>query len=352
MRKTFILVLSLLNIQLILSQCIVIDSLTKDTIPFVEIYSVEQKSNIGGTDVDGKITISNNLSGKNVYLVHPSYQIKEVKSEDLKKTGFIFLNPHYDKLKEVSIEVKSNQNYKYLKIRSYYRTINYSNGNLHFVSDGIVDYYISVNTKKIKKVKKINSRMFENFSFSMMGKAKNINFKKPEVPYISELILYENLSKKYDIQKKTENKLLIYDKNYKQPKGEILINNSINNLQLNRVSEDYPEVHSLFGFQFSTLNANIFAIYNTQNTRNINFKNILYFKSSGKSQFKHKKDLEHNTFLYNEEVFVLDTKYVNEIEKIEDIKIDNYWQNIQNPYYQPLPASIEKYIKENLTEVK
>jgi hypothetical protein len=348
-------ILLLLLTSLVNAQVVIKDSISNDSVPYVEFFS-KQSELIGVTDSRGEVSINllnkiNNLKSQEVIVSHPFYKSKQIDINQLKSKPTVLLSPIYNKLNEVIISTKQK---KYLKVKAYYRILCNTNENLHNYVDGIVDYYIDVHKNKIK-TQVLSNRIFKNNNLKVYesGLISNLDFSK--VAYLNgSYMTFDKISNKYNINKVKSDKFQLVDKSDLKEKGYLSISNDNNKVitQFKLIQDDAPIVNKIFGYEFINISNDVYMINQSVNIEDIRHKNLLYFKTTSLGKTKRKKESVYKQSSVVEEIFILNTEYTNEIEKIEDIKIDNYWQNIQNPYYQPLPESIEKYIKENLTEVK
>jgi len=109
------------------SQISVKDSLSHESVSFVEIYS-ENGSLVGVSDKDG--FISDELikeiekNNKKVTFVHSNYKNYVVDTRLIEKLSNVFLTPIYIKLNEVVI-TKPHKN-KYLKLTGYFRSVQFN----------------------------------------------------------------------------------------------------------------------------------------------------------------------------------------------------------------------------------
>lgn len=154
--------LSLFNLffQLGYSQIVVFDSINKISIPNVSvIFGSNTFTTI--SDLNGEFKISNEFLkiDSSITFSHISYQTKSVKSQFLKKNDTIFLTPITRKLDDVV--VSSNTTKDYLVLKGFYRSYLYNDNMVYGYSDGIVEYFINLNTN-LNSNKSLTNKVISN----------------------------------------------------------------------------------------------------------------------------------------------------------------------------------------------
>jgi hypothetical protein len=341
------------------------DSLLNYTIPFVEIYS-DTGNFIGTTDEKGEITprLLEEIEKSqtiNLYTSHILYENKKIKLHNLNKNNRIKLNPITSNLKEVTINYDKIKK-KYLKLNCYFRSYQINNDRVHYFMDGIADIYINTKNNKSKVNKIITNRTFENKNIKQLDEKGpfQVIFKPIGVPTVNEKILFSELIKNYTLDSISNNKINIKNKSNKMI--GFLSNSELDkslNIQLKFISEENPKVMNVLGNESILYNYNINTNFSTSYK---NMRNLISYRELRNYKLKNRKDANYQKVDLINEIYILSSEYTDDIiDKghawdFYSLKPTNYtnnfWQNIQNPYYQPLPESIEKYIKENLTEVK
>lgn len=362
-KSFFVLFLFLPFSSIIYSQCVVKDKYSENNIAFVEIYS-DKGDLIGVTDIDGVISINlinkiKSSNSKQITFVNSFFESKNFEINSFKSECVLKMDPIVNELKEVVISPKKDQN-KFLVLRTYVRSLQINNGKIHYFMDGIVEYYISLKTKKVK-INFISNRSFENKSIKQLKeKGLKIYFQIVGAPMLNEFLNYKNLIEKYNFQKiNQETKIMSKDVN--SLKGNYFLSKTGSNLSLGFISNDKPKVMKGLGVENILENYNINSFYGTSNFEQIGFNTILYFKETRNYKIKAKKDLEYQKIDAIHEVFVLDYRYSKEIDaKNLDNNYsfinsssysDNYWEKVNNTFFQPLPKSIEQFMKDNLSEL-
>lgn len=340
------------------------DQLSKEKIFFVEIYS-DKGNLIGSTNADGLISkdLKNKiLSSDTKYLtfVNSFYQNKLVAIDDYNNNSIVTMLPIINELEEVVISNKKDKN-KYLVIRTYVRSLQINNDRVQYFMDGIVEYYISLKTKKIK-LKFISNRSFENKSIPQLKeKGFKIYFQIVGAPMLNKLLDYNTLNESYDLQKETVD-VKIKNKGDNSLRGYLHLDSNRASLSLAIISDDKPKVMKGLGVENILNNYTINSLFNNKEFEKIGFNSLLYFKEIRNYLIKARKDIETQKVDAIHEVFVLKCHFS---EKIDTKGLDNnysfihssshqddYWKHIDNTLFQPLPKSVEKFIEENLTEIK
>lgn len=199
------LLLSLFNLffQFGYSQNVIFDTINKTTIPNVSvIFGSNTFTTI--SDLNGEFNISNQFLKIDSLITfsHISYQTKSVKSQFLKKNDTIFLTPILNKLDDV---VVSSNTYKdYLVLKGFFRSYIYNDNIVYGYSDGIVEYFINLNTKSNSN-KSITNRIISNelFTRKYENNIKNKGFLKIGHTVIPSLpkIIPQSLSHIIDLTK-------------------------------------------------------------------------------------------------------------------------------------------------------
>src|SRR5690606_12217640 len=138
------------------SQKEILDSVSKEPISFVEMYS-ENGDILGTTDYNGEISnvqLNNIISkgSKLLYFHHNNYQDKTISTEEFLNSDNISMTPleieKLNALDEVVVFSKSNK--KYIKFTAYFRNIQFNNFQPQYFMDGVVEFYISNKNGKAK----------------------------------------------------------------------------------------------------------------------------------------------------------------------------------------------------------
>lgn len=363
MKNTHFYILLLLHSFVIAySQHTVIDSLTHENISFVEIYS-DNGDLIGLTNGHGEIPtqLNNDIStSKTNFLtfIHPTFNNKIVSIKLFKNNPVVYLSPIFIELKEVIIVPKPKK-YKYLKLKGYFRSIQINNDKPQYFIDGIVDYYISIKSGNIKN-RILSNRSFENKSIRQIS--SSFHFSVAGAPTFNKFFIYKNLSGQYNFDELKGESIKLIEKKDGKEKGVFKILNDDSVVQLEIISKENPKIMSLFGIESNFNNYTINAIYNTKNIVKMDLDNLTYFKEIRNYNVKRKKEKKYTRIDSTHEFFLIDKEYVNEIGSkgldgfysflTPSNYVEDYWKSIEHELFQPLPKSLETYIRQNLTEIK
>ncbi|OCB71793.1 hypothetical protein LPBF_11485 [Flavobacterium crassostreae] len=333
------------------------ETFSEKFVPFVEIYS-EKGDLIGITDIKG--VISSDLEDKirtskttNLSFVNSLYVTTALSIEEYNNTQIISLNKVSIELREVVIT--KPKIYKYLKLKGYFRSLQINEDRPHYFIDGIAEIYISLKSGKAK-LKIISNRSFENKSVKQLS--KTFFFMVAGVPTFNKFSNFENLNAEYNIKTVNNLQTNILDQETSLKKGTIATENNKSNLQLEIISQSKPKIMKALGMETDYNNYTINSIYENNEVKKINLENIIYYKEMRSYNIKRKKNDKFQKVEATHEFFLIEKENVNELgtkqfdnfyyfkrpSKFEE----NYWEKVDNPYFQSLPKSIEKYIEENL----
>ncbi|WP_133242675.1 hypothetical protein [Flavobacterium psychrotolerans] len=206
----------------------------------------------------------------------------------------------------------------------------------------------------------LSNRSFENKSIKQLS--SSYKFLVAGVPDFNHYFIYKNLSKGYRFDDSKPESILIINKQNDTNKGIITKTNDGFEIQLSIYSNDNPKIMRFFGMESILKNYNINAIYSANKVSSCNLNNLIYFKEIRTYTIKKKKNDDYTKIDAIHEFFLLEKEYVNEIstKNLSNFYTfitpsnynDNYWQEVENKIFQPLPKSLELYIKEKLTEIK
>jgi hypothetical protein len=353
----FSIILIFFSIFSIYSQHKIKETFSEKFVPFVEIYS-EKGDLIGVSDING--VISSELDNKiynskatNLSFVNSSYLTSELSIEKFKNSSIISLNRIAIELDEIVI-MKPNT-YKYLKLKGYFRSLQINEDRPHYFIDGIVEFYISMKSDKIK-MRIISNRSFENKSINQIS--PTYFFMVAGVPIFNEFTSYKNLLNEYNLKTDNSLKTTILGKETNLEKGTISTLNNNSNLQLEIISTLKPKIMKLFGMETHYNNYTINSIYESNDYQKINLENIIYFKEIRSYDIKRKQKDQFQKVEATHEFYLLEKEYVNELDSklFDDFYTfkrpskfeDKYWEKVDNKYFQPLPKATERYIEENL----
>lgn len=342
------------------SQISVKDSLSLGSVSFVEIYS-ENGSLVGVSDKNG--FISDELikeierSNKKVTFVHSNYKNYVVDTRLIEKISNIFLTPIYIKLNEVVI-TRSHKN-KYLKLTGYFRSVQSNEKKPHYFIDGLVSYFINLESGKVKMTI-LSNRSLDNKNIKQLS--DRYYFLLAGVPSLNEYLTYSNLSKEYFMNEKKQGDIKIKNKEGQALVGSIVASREISNLQLEVISNQNPKIMKFLGMESHLNRYIISSVYSTPEINDIGFDNILYFKEIRDYDIRKKKKDNFTKIEAIHEFFVIEKGYINNIDakKFDDFytfKLTSsykyiFWNKIDNKLFQPIPKSLELFIEQNLTESK
>lgn len=312
MRNIYIFLIFILSSGNLFSQKKVLDSLSNNYIQGVEVYS-SKGDLLGLSDKTGKIAPAlireiEQKSTQEFILIHPSYKTKVVALSDLSGTGDIKLIPIVVDLDEVVLEGK--QQFKYLRLHTYFRSFQINNNQLHYFMDGIADYYIDLKTNKQQVIIK-QHRSYENKNIKQLDEkgAVQATIQGTGTPYL-KYIEYNQLKELFKFEF-LENQVDVYKDKNKQI-GAVKSDNKSLRLSLSHIPEHKPDTLTLFGYTFVSKIDNSNAFYSSQNIKNIGYDNLEYLKIIHALDAKNKKDKEYQSVESSNEVFVINRELTND----------------------------------------
>lgn len=143
-----------------IGQIKVLDSLTGNGIPMVNIYA-DTGDLLGVTNQDGEFPMEKlaNASGKSIRFQHISYNSAQLSKSSVIGMKTIKLVARDISLQEVNLADISA--YDYVVLKGYFRTTSFFSDLPHFFVDGEVEYYVPIHNKKEKVLHRIlNYRVF------------------------------------------------------------------------------------------------------------------------------------------------------------------------------------------------
>jgi hypothetical protein len=363
--KKFQFALIILLHTFLYSQYSIKDAVSLGGVPFVEIYS-DEGNLIGITDFDGllskevqhKIQSSN---PKHLTFVNSFYESSVVSIDNYNNNTVFKMNPIVNPLKEVVISNRKDKN-QFLVLKTYVRSLQINNDRVHYFMDGIVEYYISLKSNKVK-LKFLSNRSFENKSIRQLKEKgfSRIYFQIVGAPMLSPFLDYNKLNESYGLQKSAFD-LKIKSKEDNSLKGSLYLNPNGTSLTLGIITDDKPKVMKGLGVENTLNNYTINSFFSNKEFEDIGFDSLLYFKETRNYGIKAKKDKVTQKVDATHEVFVLGCRFSEKIDAkglennysflFSSTYQDSYWEKVNNALFQPLPKSLEQYIEENLTEIK
>lgn len=366
MKSKLLLLLFFINLNSPLFAQELRDELSNEKISFVEIYS-DTGNLIGITDIDGSFSfdLKNKIlssNTKSLTFVNSFFENKVIDNHDFNDKAVFKMNPIVNELKEVVVSTKKDKN-QYLVLRAYVRSIQTNNTKIHYFMDGIVEYYISLKNNKVK-IKFLSNRSFENKAIKQLkekGMTK-VFFQITGAPSLNQFLSYSKINENYNFQT-TAKEIKITSKKDNSPKGSFFTNRNGVNLSLGIITnEEPPKVMKGLGVENILHNFNLKSLFNTTTFEEADYNTLLYFKETRGYEIKAKKDKVYQKIDAVHEVFILDYSFSEEIgnEKMysnytfinSSSYTEKYWEKVNNVLFQPLPESIELFLKENLIELK
>ncbi len=341
------------------AQIQVLDSISRKPIPFVEFFS-EEGTLLGICNFDGYIMkeLILNSHHLSITLNHPDYQKKNILVKHiLNNTDILLLKP--TKLTQQSqllpeITVKA-QTPKFLRIKAFFRSIQFNNQQPQYYMDGIVEYYIAT-TSMASKNSILESRSFREKQIPILKEKGliQLDFNLVGVPYLEDFLTAKNLEKKYIIHRNASFSNLKKDT---ISAGIIKLDSHKTSLDLAIYSEKNINTMRMFGVESNLTKYFISANYSTTKS-NFELKDLNWFKEIREYKIKSKKYSEESVFNTVHEVFVLEKDFVNDRAKSTNSfysfqsknKYESKFWELQN--IPPISEEVQKFIESKMIELK
>tara|TARA_B100000767_G_scaffold30658_1_gene26339 strand:+ start:28 stop:1101 length:1074 start_codon:yes stop_codon:yes gene_type:complete len=329
----------------------IIDNTTLKPISMVYVIS-SQGSIFGVSDINGLIAINKSLinNTEKIELSHTSYQKKIINTKNFSKLLIIKLKENITILNEVTISSKINKP-DYLVLKGYYRSYQLDNNIPKAFSDGIVEYYISINNNRKLKFNLLENRSFKNnLLFDRIYKKKEINTENTTgPPYIEKKILLKEL--KNDIVYQNNDSVILNANNtiigYKtlNPKNKTI------KIHIDLNTPERSKTKKLLNRTFKFTNVFITETYKS----NLDNKSNLLSREKYVKRIIHQKNKDSVIVESLRQFYVLEKKYASKIELKHTPTSSyfgphktkystKYWENLKQYNIPELPESISKLL--------
>lgn len=356
MKNIIKILLCVTTIYQVNAQVSVLDSISKKPIPFVEIY-LESGSLLGTTNNLGEISqefiVKSNL--QKIYLHHSNYHNKKCFIDYNNEKILLLIPiklPQQILLPEVTVV---SDRYKYVKLKAYFRSIQFNNKLPQYYMDGIVEYYVSIKTLSVKNAVLENRSFKDNQIQILKNKGLiQLDFNLVGVPYLEDFLTAQNLKKKYSV--------IEHDNTFDIRKdsalvGHILLDINKTGLNLSIHSKNNPLKMKLFGTESNLINYNIEATF-TKKTDDFKLKELNWFKEIREYELKSKKEKDYTHIDTIHEIFVIDKEFVDEKPKSSNsfytfLNKNNYSTEFwNNKNITPISDSVKMFIDQKMSELK
>ncbi len=269
---------------------------------------------IGVTDINGYIPKLEFRDKSPLTIQHLSYIEKKVRQQDFNQD--IFLEEKKIDLNECIVTAKRPD---YLRLRTYYRSIQHNDSIVKYYEDGVIDFYIKVKNRKVVERHILAFREFQNETLLSKEK-KRVNMvvdKYTYTPYLKNRSLIQDLSKnKYDLDINTGK--------ISKDDIEVAIESIDNFRKIRSVSYDAlaerggEKVTSLFGFK--TILSKHLLTENYVLNDDKSYLNLLNSMRYRLLYYKHKKDPYLQRVELNDELYVLSKVYVSKNKMKQELR--------------------------------
>ena len=357
------------------TQIRVVDSLTNESVPFVQ--AAIDSSTIIIADYNGIITIDKEQLTSNSDIVkivfnHLAYETKVISSRGLGKSFTLKLAPKVIVLNPVDIVYKQNTDQNNLIVKGFYRTYQLNNDELKYYSDGFVEYIIPLYKKsKFVTINILEHRTYWNEELVKEEKQRAFNVKmdnfSPPFLYGSASTILE-LKQKFKFKNVDTTHIEIIDPNSSTTVGNIGYNRSTQIATLN-VDIDFPnktKIRKAFGFRFLDYKSVESEMYfpSELNLQNNNYEHLAKKQEYRKILFKHKSEKEFSVIETSHELYVIEKRFITkeqlaqmEITSFYDVQFSSsdsldYNEKVSKLDLTELPEKIRTNLKHNLSKIE
>ncbi|AUS06116.1 hypothetical protein [Pseudotamlana carrageenivorans] len=353
--KYFFLLTSFLSF----SQVSIVNSENLKPIYFIEIYS-ESGNLIAVTNSKGKlskkqINFLEQSKSDSLEIYHSDYKSKIIRKENLFLDGHtIELSPvnFENRLEEVLIKAEKK---RFVKLKSYFRSIQFNDERVHYYMDGIVCTYVDTKNFKIK-IDIISNRSLQNKKIKQIDEKGIIqsDFIIAGVPDFREFYNEDLLKKTYTF-KALEDSTQIYLDEVAVGRVNDQLNKKGIELQLYNSSN--PKVMRFLGTESVLENLSIISEYKPVELKKVNFGDIKNFKEIREYRIKQKKAKDYTNIRVINEIYFLSKEFTNDKKGKSNfyqfLDTSNYNETFWNQYKNSvpsLPKSVESFVSEQMIE--
>lgn len=354
--KKFILILFTFISSACFSQIKIVDSASGNPVQSVSIL-INNGILIGITDNDGKydftkISLKNIISDTTIVTFsHISYENYSCKLKDLFTNVNLYLIPKNIDL--VPVIINSNGlNNDYLVLYGYYRSYTYNEKKIFGFADGLIEYYLPVNSgAKIGK-NYLANRLYEKKEekdIKQGGTFKAGIDVNPGVPYIDKKNILDQISIPYEKSIINESKTVLLDKN-QNAIGSINFDkyNNTNKFSIDLLKIDTNKDFRFLGIRVKYIIQNIDETY--QNNNLVNKKeDLLLFRSRYKNNYYYKNIAIEDDCL--QEFIVFDKRYISKKEYNEIRKNSHFSYSSNSPLSFNIDLIDDSFKKYNISDI-
>ncbi|MFN3848971.1 MAG: hypothetical protein ACK4NY_06065 [Spirosomataceae bacterium] len=344
-------IIKLLSVLILLSQesysqIKIINSNTKEPVPFTEIYE-ESGRFLGFADEYGVITVQilekvqkENMA--NIRLSHLGYKRTVVSRERLTEQKTIELEEEPTILQEITI--KPSKTKPYYLIRGYHRSYNVIDGKLTAFTDGWIEFLYPTQAQKRVLLRRLDERFIEEkkeLSSGILIIGPNIpTVNIPNEKYYVGYTYKDAFMRPYQAKLNSKSNSIIQEYSY--------------------ISPDKPIINKLMGNETKIHNHHETVVFNCNNIEQASLSNMIYNKAIRRLEMKRKE--REKPFWVDEvsEFFVFDFEELEEEPKgfgkftgfnRGAIPKSKFWEKAANhPLFMSLPKEIEAELRKIITE--
>ncbi|MFZ4103583.1 MAG: hypothetical protein ACOYKI_02525 [Sediminibacterium sp.] len=354
--KKFIFILVTFISSTCFSQIKIVDSVSGNPVQSVSIL-LNNGILIGITDNDGKYDFTK-ISNENkitdttiVTFSHIGYENYSCKLKDIRSGIYLSLIPKLNNLIPVVINSKGSNN-DYLVLYGYYRSYSYNEKKIFGFADGLIEYYIPLNSGARIGKNYLANRLYEKKlekdlkQRGIITVGMDVN---PGVPYLEKENILNQISIPYEKNIINESKTLLLDKNNNEI-GLINFdkNNNTNKISIDLLKIDTNKNHNFLGIRVKYIIQNIDETY--QNNNLVNKKeDLLLFRSRYKNNYYYKNIVIEDDCL--QEFIVFDKRYISKKEYNEIRKNSHFSYSSNSPLSFNIDLIDDSFKKYNISDI-
>jgi hypothetical protein len=334
MKYIYIAILSILLNNQVIAQIKVLDSKTKEMIPFAHI--IASNGNLLGTSngngLFNKLDLLDESLASNDTLViqHVAYENLKISTQDFLLRQELLMTPRNYSIKEVVI---SNKQPEYLVLKGYFRCYGFDDSSALYFTDGIAEFYFRMGSKnrRWEFFKLIEARTYRNESrIKRYYKTRFLEITQNGLPAINSHSSLASLGS-------TSTRDSLGVKIHASPEGLAKVKSTNNRTSM--YIEFAPFHSKLLGMEEKSLARNISEVYQSPSLEGSNVANLITKKDFVSILFKRKKWKNYIAKLIVEEFYTLDSQHLTK-KQVKELKLNRFSELQKSSYTDLLDKTI------------
>lgn len=342
MKYVYILILGVLSYYRAASQVKVVDSQTKEPIPYAHIVASDG-SLLGTSNEKGyfskDVVLIKEYSEKDTLVIqHISFKNFSIAAVDFSNSEELMMTPQRYALKEI---VVSNKQPEYLVLKGYFRSYQFDDSVARYFTDGIVEYVIKLNGSNRLTFNLMECRSYRNEEIEKREKKRAVTMTIAGIPYIEAKAGLLAMGKKYS-EDGDSAAIRILKQN--KEVGSIRVKRNARRIYLDvdMVAPEQEKVNSLFNYTSLIKSMLINEVYQGLSVGDISKANLLGRKEYRKILFKHKKDKMFTSIDTIHEFYATEFRYSSK-DDLKQMKQKSFFGLYKSSY----SSALDLFIKDN-----